>query len=68
MMYPIVVILIMGLYSHRFCICIKVFMAASGKESCVLKMLKQVFSMLYTYRAVARSSQLVRSGLTLSTI
>ena len=32
MMYPIVVISIMGLYSHQHGICFKVFIADSGKE------------------------------------
>ena len=32
MMYPIVLILIMGLYSHQHGICFKVFIADSGEE------------------------------------
>ena len=32
MMYPIATISIMGLYSHSHGLCIKVFMAISGKE------------------------------------
>ena len=32
MMYPMAVILIMGLYSHQHGICFKAFIADSGKE------------------------------------
>ena len=32
MMFPIVFISIMGVYSHLYGVCIKVFMAVSGKE------------------------------------
>ena len=36
MTYPIVVILIMGLYSCSHGVCFKVFIAISGKEVCQL--------------------------------
>ena len=42
MMYPLVVISIMGLYSHWYGICIKVFMAVSGEEFCLLNKIKWV--------------------------
>ena len=36
MMFPIVLISIMGLYSHQHGICLKVFIADSGEEFCQL--------------------------------
>ena len=40
MIYPIVLTLIMGIYSHWYGICIKVFMALSGKEFSLFKKIK----------------------------
>ena len=53
MTYPIVVHLIIGLYSHSFGICIKVFVAVSGEEYCEIKTLvSNVYVNAYHYNSV----------------